>query len=255
MRHLSVFESRISTKLAFRRPLALVRNLLAALLSCPPAHKEAQKKTRSASGDSPGGSGSSIKAVVSVAWVTRKLARLLASARSCDYHAQSEDNLASSQQDSKRASVVTRARYKARERYKPYEQRPQLQRRQATETLRPKLGREVAKQHRALRFSLTHDSPQKGRQNGPRRLKSWSDVERGRQSGHDGQCGLDDSEQPATSASAWQLIELPLGAHPSAKRRLPEKHARARQRRIRVIAPRPRRYRRQIVTSRKTGGL
>ena len=102
------------------------------------------------------------------------------------------------QQDSRRIEALQEARYKARERYKPYEQQ-RSSNAQVTEAIAESWA-EKGEAHRSLIYGMTNTALQKVVRNPPP-LESWSDIERADKAGRRA-CGLDDSEAPAMSASA-----------------------------------------------------
>ena len=106
----------------------------------------------------------------------------------------------------RRVEALQEARYKARERYKPYEQQRNSNA-QATEAL-AESWLEKAEVHRGLVYGMTNTALRKVANNPPP-LESWSDIERADKAGRRA-CGLDDSEAARNVSVGMQMIEFRL---------------------------------------------
>ena len=110
------------------------------------------------------------------------------------------------QQNSEARRGVTRTRYKARERYKPYEQQRNSNA-QVTEAI-AESWTEKGEAHRSLVHGMTNTALKKVAKNPPP-LESWSDIERADKAARRA-CGLDDSEAARNISVGMQLIEFRL---------------------------------------------
>ena len=106
----------------------------------------------------------------------------------------------------RRLEALQEARYKARERYKPYEQQRDSNA-QVTEAIAESWA-EKGEAHRSLVYGMTNTALKKVAKNPPP-LESWSDVERADKAGRRA-CGLDDSEAARNVSIGMQLIEFRL---------------------------------------------
>ena len=106
----------------------------------------------------------------------------------------------------RRVEALQEARYKARERYKPYEQQRNSNA-QVTEAI-AESWTEKGEAHRSLVYGMTNTALKKVAKNPPP-LESWSDVERADKAGRRA-CGLDDSEAARNINIGMQLINQRL---------------------------------------------
>jgi hypothetical protein len=106
----------------------------------------------------------------------------------------------------RRVEALQEARYKARERYKPYEQQ-RSSNAQVTEAIAESWA-EKGEAHRSLVYGMTNAALQKVAGNPPP-LESWSDIERADKAGRRA-CGLDDSEAARNVSIGMQLINQRL---------------------------------------------
>jgi hypothetical protein len=106
----------------------------------------------------------------------------------------------------RRVEALQEARYKARERYKPYEQQRNSNA-QVTEAI-AESWTEKGEAHRSLVYGMTNTALKKVAKTPPP-LESWSDIERADKAGRRS-CGLDDSEATRNINDGLQLINQRL---------------------------------------------
>ena len=106
----------------------------------------------------------------------------------------------------RRVEALQEARYKARERYKSYEQQRDSNA-QVTEAI-AESWTEKGEAHRSLVYGMTNTALKKVAKNPPP-LESWSDVERADKAARRA-CGLDDSEATRNVSIGMQLINQRL---------------------------------------------